>query len=962
MKLRVSRCLSVISLIAFAISFALPASAADVDPATPLAVDPHVKMGTLPNKMNYWIRAHKTPPGKVNIWMHVGSGSINEDDNQRGLAHFLEHMAFNGSEHFAAGTLVKYFESLGLQFGRDQNAFTSFDQTTYKLTLPDTKPETLEKGLQCLADFGYRLLLPNDKLETERGVILEEARTRKGASQRIIEKLLPLVAPGSRFADRLPIGQEDVIKTADRQRFVDYYSKWYRPDDTTLIVVGDIDPDAIEKMIVENFSDWKPVEKAATDTDPGIKDYTTERAGVITDPELEKTEISVARIGPLTPLLTNGDFRREMVEDLGGWIINRRYNEMVEKGIAPFQNAGLGISPFLNVCRYYDAQCTGGGDGKDIKADSQKWSEMLTALLVEMKRVREFGFLQQELDDAKKETLAGAQQSAQTEATWDAQSFVNSMNSDIARKIKPMSAAQRLELIAALLPGITREEVTESFKKNFDPKARLLLITMPQKDGFTIPTEAQILEAASKAEAVKVDAPKEKERPKSLLETEPAPGAVAAKEEDPDLHILSATLNNGVRVHVRNMDFKKNMVMAQLSIAGGGIRETAANKGITDAAALLLNQPATAKLTSTTIREMMTGKKVAVSGGAGQDNIVVSISGTPEDIEEGFRLMYLIMTQGKLEESALKVWKEENAQQIEKRKTNVEAQLREKFSALISGDDPRVKPISREQLDKITVADAQAWIDAIFKSGPIEAAIVGDIEQGRAMDLAQKYLGSLPKRELVDDSLTALRKIDEKSGPQTATVGVETITPRAVVLTGWRGADWTNVKDRRILQLAGELLSTRLREEIREKRSLAYSPACISQPSKSYKGMGFIAAYFQADPEKAGQAASISEELIEKFAKEGPTDAELDAVRKQFKNSLETQLKEPSYWASVLADLDYRGTKLSDVKEVVEKFSTYSKDEILEVLKRYITPERHIQVITVPTKGGAAGAKDVEKK
>src|SRR4051812_16422058 len=203
--------------------FSAHAWSGDLDLNAPLPADPNIKIGRLPNGMYYWIRAHKTPPGKIGMWLHVNSGSINEEDSQRGLAHFLEHMAFNGSDNFPAGTLVKYFESIGLRFGQHQNAFTSFDQTTYIISLPDTKKETVGKGMQCLSDFGCRMSLQQAEIDKERGVILEEMRARKGAQQRIIDKLLPILAPGSRLAERMPIGKEEVIKGADRQRFADYY-------------------------------------------------------------------------------------------------------------------------------------------------------------------------------------------------------------------------------------------------------------------------------------------------------------------------------------------------------------------------------------------------------------------------------------------------------------------------------------------------------------------------------------------------------------------------------------------------------------------------------------------------------------------------------------------------------------------------------------------------------------------
>ena len=962
MTFRFSSKLTVLSALVLALAIqaagaAETANAANADWNDPLPVDPNVKMGVLPNKFSYWIRAHKTPPGKVNIWLHVGSGSINEDDNQRGLAHFLEHMAFNGSANFAAGTLVKYFEALGLRFGQDQNAFTYFDQTTYKLTLPDTKPETIQKGLTCLADFGYRLLLPSEKLEIERNVILEESRTRKGAQQRITDKLLPLIAPGSRFSQRLPIGLEDIVKSADRQRFVDYYSKWYRPDNSTLIVCGDIDPAAIEKMVQENFSDWKCPEAAVTSADPGIKEYTDVRASVITDPELTATEVAVKRIGPLLPRNTVADFRREMVENLADWILNRRYSEMVANGTAPFQDADVNVSPYLNVCRSYDAEAEGSPEntpavaGGQIQASGEKWAAMLTSLLIEMKRAREFGFLQQETDDAKKESLSNAEQAAKTEGTWEAERFIAGMNNNLSQKLKPLAQAQRLELVKTLLPGITREELGAAFRIDFDARARLLLVVMPEKKELKPPAEQEILDVAAKAEATRVEPPHEKERSTSLLAADPAPGIVIAQEDDPDLKIYSGTFENGVRVHLRSMDFKKNEVLVSITIAGGAIRENAASRGLSDAAGLLFSQPASSKLSSTTIRDLLTGKTVTLGGGAGEDSFSLGIHGSPQDIEDGLRLFYLLMTDGKIEETALKKWKEEVSQLLDKKKTDVRIQANEKRASLLSGDDLRIKPLTQEQLDRITLGKAQAWLEGILKNGPVEAAIVGDIPRERALELARKYFGSLPKREVADKELDALRMVAQNPGPLTASIDVSTITPKAYVIAGWRGPDWAVVKDRRILQLAGQILSIRIRQEIREKRGLAYSPFCAVTPSKAFSGAGLIAAMFDTAPEKAAAAASIASDLIETFAKEGPTQQELDDVRKQIKNDMETRLKEPSYWAFyILGDLDFHGTKLSDVKEVVEKFTTYTKEDILEVLKRYITAERQIQVIAAPLK------------
>ncbi|MCZ7645833.1 MAG: insulinase family protein [Planctomycetota bacterium] len=296
------------------------ARGAELDPTAPLPVDPSVKMGALPNGMRYWIRKHATPPGKVGFWLHIGSGSLNESDDQRGLAHFLEHMAFNGSKNFAPGTLVKFFESLGMQFGADQNAFTSFDQTTYILTMPNVEPETISKGMTYFADVAYRLDLPPAEIDRERGVVLEEKRMRNGPQQRLQDKEFPVMLPGSLVPERMPIGTEEVLKAAQRERFEDYYKAWYRPEISTLIVVGDIDVAEMEQVIQDHFAGWPKGENPRAPADPKLKVYDSTRAAVFTDPEITRTEISVVSVRPKFEIKSIGDFRTDLVTDLGTWI------------------------------------------------------------------------------------------------------------------------------------------------------------------------------------------------------------------------------------------------------------------------------------------------------------------------------------------------------------------------------------------------------------------------------------------------------------------------------------------------------------------------------------------------------------------------------------------------------------------------------------------------------------------
>jgi len=915
------------------------AHAAGPELDAPLPVDPNVRMIRLPNGLGCWIRHNERPPDRVGIWLHVGSGSINEEDTERGLAHFLEHMAFRGSENFPPGTLIKYFESIGLTFGHHQNAFTGFDQTTYVLTLPDTEEGTIRKGLLCMSDFACRLTLPPDELGRERGVILEEFRARKGPHQRMIEKLLPVLLPDSRVAERLPIGKEEVVEGAESGDLERYYDTWYRPDDSVLLLVGDVDLEAMKALAAEAFADWKPVPEPRKNADPEVKPYAETRAAVVTDPELTTASASTVSVRPLEKLLTVGDFRSRLVDNLGMLIVNRRLDEMVQKGTAPFQGASLMKTALWNVCTYIEAEATGQPD---------KWEPMLASTLTELKRAREHGFLEQEFEDAVKLTLASAEKDAQVEPTRSAQSFLSYMNNCVSRDRKPMSAQQRLELTRELIDGISLEEVYSAYERNFDARARLLLVVMPEKEDLGVPTDGEILAAGVEAESADVEPRLAEERPESLLEREPAPGAVAERQEEPDLKVLSVTLANGVRAHLRHMGYKKDLVLARITLAGGAIRETADSRAVTSVASLVLGQPASRNLSSTQIRDLMTGKKVNFGGGAGEDALIIRVEGTPEDIEEGFRLAHLLLTEPAVEASALKVWKEQMDQEIERRKTNVEEHLREEAKVLLSGGDPRFRFPTREQVDARSLAEGQQWLDGIVRSAPIEVAVVGDLDRDRALELVLKYLGSLPERQRTEPGLEPLRQVDARPGPLLSTVEVETITPRAVVLVGWRGANWRDVKDRRVLQLAAQIMETRLREQIREQRGLTYSIFCRADAATAYPGTGRFFAYFTADPDKAQEAAELTRTLIQKFAEEGPTEEEMDVVHRQFANQIETSQKEPSYWASVLSDLDYHGTRLADVKQAMEMYTSYTREDVMEAMGKYLTEGRRIQVIALP--------------
>ncbi|MHC4490403.1 MAG: M16 family metallopeptidase [Planctomycetota bacterium] len=918
--------------------------AQEIDVGQRLPVDPGIdKMGTLPNGLQYWIRANRTPPGKVSLILHIRSGSLNESDEQRGVAHFLEHMAFNGSENFAPGEMVKAFEALGMRFGQHQNAFTSFDQTTYMMRLPDTKKETLKKVLLFFGDVAYRLSLLPDELDRERGVILEEARSRKSVGQRLRDKSIPLTVPGSRVAERMPIGIESVITGAPRERFVSYYRTWYRPGNAVMLVCGDIDVDEIEAMIRAEFRDWKPVTEPAATAKSGIRYDTGElRAAVVSDPELTQAQTGLACLEPLRPRATVGDYRARLVERIGTWIVNRRLRQMVQKGEAPFQSASVELGDFMRYASTVDLHATG---------EPEKWKEMLTAVIVEAKRARVHGFSETEFADAKTAIVASAEQAAQAEPTLDSFGRLMAMNGAVARGRKPMSRAQREEVTKKLLPTITRKEVHAVFGNAFTLDRGIVLATLPEKEGFDLPEAAVVLAVAREAAATEVEKAAEVERKKNLLEKDPAPAAVVAQTTDPDLAILTATLENGVRVHCRSMDLKKDRVWVRVRFVGGVLDETEKTAGLTLVGSLALQRrsAASSRHSSTDISNLLTGKKFGFGGGPAEGGLLFQLSGAPEDLEDGFRLLHLLLSDARLEQPALDRWKQQMRLMLPNLEQRVQFQAGHAVTDILSGSDPRFGVPTADHVDAMTRDDAQKWLSGILETAPIEAAIVGDMDRDRMLELARKYLGTLPKRPVVREGLAELRKVKQNPGPHVRTIEVDTITPQAVVQIGWRGPAFGHRKEGRVLLVGSQILATRLTRVIREERQLTYSIGCTAQPAAAFDGMGRLMVMFTADPGKAEDAAKLARQVVEDIVeKTPPTQEELVAVRKQIQNILDTQLEAPSFWVDVLSSLETRHRNIADLKTLAQEYGSITSEQIREVLQRYLTEERYYQVIARP--------------
>jgi zinc protease len=913
-------------------------------PAAPLPDDPKIKEGVLPNGMHYIIRPNNTPAGQVSIWLHINTGSIDETDKERGLAHYLEHMAFDGTEHFPPGAMTARLREMGLTVGVHQNAFTSFDQTTFQLNLPNTAPDSLKTALLCLSDIACRMTVPPDQIEKEKKIVLEELRSIAGANHRTMKQALGALFANDKLGQRDVIGTEETIKAFTRQQVLDFYHRGYRPEKATLLIVGDIKPDDLAKLIPTYFADWKD---AAPQPAPEQQtaQTTTVHEKLVTDPEVATANVSIFTKAPPKPLKTEADYRSLLVAKLANWMVQTRLETQVEKGGAPFQHSDVDASNFMDFSFLNSATLVG---------DPQKWREILTAFVTECHRVGAYGFSGQEMADARTALLAENQREALTLETRDSTEIMREYNEAVTERSNLAADTHLLELAQKLLPTITPQEVQAYFTRTFDPQKWLLLVTLPDKTA-PLPSAADIHSLVTAAMNAPVQPLAAYRRVASILEKDPAAPAhgPSAFEHDADLDVTSATLANAVVVNYHPLASIKNEIHLKLTLPGGEITETAANRGITQLVASCLNQTATARLSSVEMKRILNGKNIDFYASADPDALTINITTTPENLEDAFRLLHAVLNSARLENSAVENWRDRMRLQLQDEKTNIGAAQMWALRAAVYANDVRRAQVPLDNINNLTLDDAQKWADQLLHAAPLEVGIVGDATPQRVLDLAGRYLGSLPQRPVMKDYFTQQRQLQLKDGTQVKLVQIPTVTDKAIVSVAYRSASIWDHKDVNALQILTYIVQNRIREKVREEQGLTYTATVFCQPGEPYPDAGLFLIYLTCDPAKADHVAQLCQQVVDDMVKNGITQTELDEASKQYLNSWKTEEYDADYWLDRLARLKYSGWNLDWMKKSADQVTqTKNMETIRNVAAKYLVPERRMTVMGCP--GGPA--------
>ena len=909
----------------------------------PLPIDPKVRYGKLDNGLTYYIRHNELPENRADFYIAQNVGSVLEEDNQAGLAHFLEHMAFNGTKNFPENGIDKYLQSVGMRMGENLNAYTSFDETVYTIiNAPVDKPNVVDSCLLILHDWSNSLALTDSMIEKERGIIREEWRTRRDASQRLLEKQLQQMFPGNKYANRIPIGSIDVINNFKPEELRGYYKKWYRPDLQAIIVVGDVDVDTVEKTIKTMFSDIPAPVNPAKREYVSVADNDEPIVSIATDKEASSTIIYIYhKYDPMPAQLrsTAAGLITDYISAVCSQILNERLEALLHQANPPFVYAEAYDGDFM-VARTKDA-FTIAAIAKEGEIDST-----MTALVREMERARQFGFTVSEYERAKINILKQYESAFNERDKQKNSSYTKEYVNHFTEGGYIPGIETEYTLINQIAPNITVEQVNQYLSQVIGEKNIVLALSGPEKEGVVYPTESELLEMFNKARSQKVEPYKEEVNNDPLIPELPVPGKIVKEEHDGLFDATVLTLSNGVRVVLKPTEYKKDEIQMTATSPGGSFMV-----GIDDAKNMkvfnsVIGLGGLGNFSAIDLSKKLAGKKVSCSASLGVDNESLNGYASPDDVKTLFELIYLAMTSPRTDNDAYASFENRMKAQLENAKLDPSTALNDTISKVVYNNHPRAVSLEAEDFDKISY---QRILD-IYKERYGDASdftftFVGNLNVDSIRPYIEQYLATLPANGRVDKpSPEALPKI--MKGKLENHFSREMQTPKSSVFQLYSGNSEYNLKNLLTASLLSQILDLVYTETIREAEGGSYGVYAGVSLSDFPKGQTTLQVFFDTDPEKWENMVRIVDEEIQRIATDGPKSEHLTKSRDNMLKRHNERLQENSYWLNVIDSYYFRGMDAyTNYKETLESITA---DDIKKFMSDFISQGNCVEVVMGP--------------
>ncbi len=903
-----------------------------------LVDDPAVVAGVLDNGLRYYVRSNGRPENRTLLRLAVNAGSILEDEDQRGLAHFVEHMAFNGTRNFEKQALVDYLESIGMAFGPDINAYTSFDETVYMLEVPMDDPEMLATAFRILEDWASAVVLDPEEVDKERGVVTEEWRLGRGAGARMLDQQFPVLFEGSLYADRLPIGDTEVLATAPAETLRRFYETWYRPDLMAVVAVGDFDSSAIVDKIRQHFGHLQnPSDAPARPTHAVPIDHPP-RVAVATDEEAQMTRVGVLYKQPPQSYRRVADFRRGLVQQLYAGMLNSRLDELTRQAEPPFVMAISMRGGFVRAMDAYQLMAI---------VEEGKLERGMETLLTEAERVARHGFAASELERQKIEVMRGYErrfaERENQESGAIAGQLVNAFLEDRAYPDVEMQAA----LAQMLLPGVTVEETNALVSEWMKEDGRVVLVDAPEKEDVEAPVPEDFAAMFDAVAAKAIDPYEDAEVDAPLVPDVPAGAAVAEAQSVDEVGVTIWTLENGVRVLLKPTDFKDDEIVFTATSPGGASLAPDETYMSATMASLLVDRGGVGAFDMTALGKKLTGKAVSVSPTISGLSEGFGGRASPQDIETAFQLIYLYFTAPRKDEAAFEATKALFGSILANASSDPASVFGDTVAVTMSQGHPRARPPRVEDLEELDLDEAFGFYnDRFADASDFTFYFVGAFELEGIRPLVEQYLGALPTlgreeswRDLgIDPPSGVVEKVVRK--------GVEPQSQTRIIFAG--DAEYTFEANAVMIALA-DVLEIRLRELLREDLGGTYgvgvSGRIDREPDQEYR----VGISFGSAPDRADELATVVFEEIERMKTDGPDAETVAKVRETQRRAKESNLRENGYWLGQVRRFDREGIDLAEIPSY-DLIEAWSAEQLQAAAARYLRLDQYAKFVLQPEK------------
>lgn len=905
-----------------------------------ISLDKSIKTGTLPNGIKYYIKKNKKPEKRMELRLVVNAGSVQEDDDQQGIAHFLEHMCFNGTKNFPKNELINFLEKTGVKFGAHLNAYTSFDRTVYMLLLPTDQSFIKKKGFQVLSDWAHNVTFDPKEIDRERGVVREEERVRKNGNSKAQQEHFPFYFYQSKLAKRLPIGDTNIIRTAPYETFTRFYKDWYRPDLMSVVVVGDIDQDDAEDLIKEYFGVIPPTgSNPKAKEDHSVKLNTEPLVSIAKNSEVSNTSMQLIYKRPIaTKAGTYADYRQKYVDNFVGGLISLRMQEVAKRANPPFQGAGMQIGN--------DELSNLHSTGLGISLKSEDIMRGYGAALTELFRAYKNGFNQSELDRIKKETFTGLENIYNERDKTESDNFAD----EFVRHILDGEAVPGIErdfnLYKKWQDEITLAEINARIKQLITKENIVIALTAPEKDGVKIPSKDELLKVYNQIASKNIEAYKDDMANKAFFTKKLTPGTIKSETKNDKQGIKTWVLSNGAKVIFKNTDFSNDEISFRAYSKGGHSLCSDADYYSAAVADDIINSCGLGEFNSTQLPKILAGKTVDINPMISDYNEGFSGRTNAKDMETFFQALNMYFTAPRVDKDGYESYISRVKEAIKNQKVNPNAVYQDSIAAIMAGYHPRRIPVTPEFFDKV---DMNKSLD-LYKQRFADASnftffFVGNLEEEKFKTNVLTYVATLPssnsnetwKEMTINEPKGTLRKVVNKGKD-----------PKGVITLIIPGKFENNEKNRYMMSALTQVLSIRLREEIREEKGGAYGVGVFPQMTKYPKSSYKLNVTFTCPPERVDELVGVVKDVLKEVQTKEVSDDNLTKVKETQKRERETSLKENRSWMNWIYSYIVNDEDINNIDNYDKMVSSLSKADIKKAANDFINFKEIKEFILLP--------------